>query len=694
MTDSLFSDGGTVSSVLRSLGRNPRMRVPQAEYAAFVSKAIDEGHPAFADAETGVGKTLGYLVPTALAAARSKSHRPLVVVSTATVALQKQLMTDDIPVAVEVVSRLTGRAPKAAFRVGRDQVVSSTKFAEAVARFAAPEDRGLANEMRSWISEKVSSGELPLRSDLMEHFSDKLDAIKPWLSPALIGMGDDMADDSHTLYVQALADCEEADILVVNHHLLTLNMFRNFLWEDGRRIFLVVDEADRLPGIVEEIGRRMVPLALLASRLRHLNGHEKAEEAVGELSEECTSHMDEAWHSQNGGVAHLRNLKAASREAVRLKIKTAAATLEALLARNADASTDPEIREAFAWVDHYKKSMETIASEIGEERGNALLYYSPVRSLPGIASVNSGAARSIAYRLWKDSKADMGSLLFTSATLGTMSTGGAGADAKRALVPFITECGFRSSDVDAKSCSIIAPNRFGKMDFVLPPIGAPRAFVASDDEDGHALSTDALSFWAEMIRSAAASGGRTLVLVPSHRDVKALEPLLSDLGERLFAQRADVPTPLAKARFLENERNVWLSATAWEGVSLPGAISQIVIPRLPIRPATLVDNVVERYFEEMGDASRGKSFVFAKRLAQSRRKLRQGIGRGIRSPDDAVTVWIGDARWPLRQPEIDEGLLDQPTSWSSTMVNAIPKRFRKKLETALRFEGNSMKNAA
>jgi hypothetical protein len=166
-----------------------------------------------------------------------------------------------------------------------------------------------------------------------------------------------------------------------------------------------------------------------------------------------------------------------------------------------------------------------------------------------------------------------------------------------------------------------------------------------------------------------------------------IDPVLNvDHELTLIAQVPGYLTGAAVRRFLARERSVWVSASAWEGVSLPGAISHIVVPRLPIRPLNFEDSVVQAYVNETYGAG-GRSVIFGRQMADARRRLRQGVGRGVRSHEDRVTIWIGDPRWPLTQREADELLMDQPRAWSSTMANAISARFRRKIKTSPRFEG-------
>mgnify|MGYP001773359703 CR=1 FL=1 len=683
-----FDGRGPLATAIRARGGNPSVRTAQQEYVNHLHRCLDHGWPALIDAETGVGKTLGYLIPMLEAALNDKGdRRPLVVISTATVALQQQLISSDLPLALDAVEREYGVRLKGALRVGRGQVVDGEALLRAAEEVGA--DLGLADEMAEWCADQAGRGELPLRSDLFAAFADRFTTPPRWLSDDLITLRADERARSEVvaeLYAAQLDACERADVLVINHHLLSLHMLNPFLWSQDRAVHLVVDEADRLPDIVEGIRRNQVPMHVLLAAVRGL-GRDSAplEELIGETMGLISALWDGAWEGSGGGVVPLSRVDPARREELIFSLEGLGDSLAGAVRIAKAIRTGPNDREILATLDRYGAELDRLvkSARMGD-LSRSVLYFSPVRRYPGVATVATGAAKMIAGRLWRDSD-EVRSLLFTSATLSTLAQG-PGTPPKRALAAFAGAIGFGPEEVPIGAFAVIAPHRFGEMGFMRPPLDAPVAFLAQDGEERVELSDAALDLWSQMVGSAHARGGRTLVLLPSHRDVAALSPLLERFGEDLIAQTPGYLTGAAVRRFLDRDGAIWLSASAWEGVSLPGAISHIVIPRLPIRPLTFEDSIVQEYLSETYGLN-GRSVIFARQMAEARRRLRQGVGRGIRSHEDRVTIWIGDPRWPLTQREADELLMDQPRAWSTTMANAISARFRRKLEGSPRFEG-------
>ena len=92
--EDVFGPGGALERALP--GYEPRAE--QAALAAAVEHALDVGEHLLAEAGTGVGKSLAYLVPALQSGRR-------VVVATATKALQEQLLDKDVPVAAAVAGR-------------------------------------------------------------------------------------------------------------------------------------------------------------------------------------------------------------------------------------------------------------------------------------------------------------------------------------------------------------------------------------------------------------------------------------------------------------------------------------------------------------------------------------------------------------------------------------------------------------
>lgn len=685
--EKFFGASGAASRVVT--GFAPRQ--PQIAYAQEVIDLIEADAPRLGllDAETGTGKSLGYLVPLIHDLAITGEGR--VVVATGTISLQKQIANHDVPAAIAVVEDALGRklGVKVAMRVGRSQVLDPVKLADLIDELSGSE-RDRAERVLAWAEERIADGILPLRREAQEDlFAGQ---------PRPVSLGDVVAFDgdigsSRTdlweLYAQAASAAEEADILIVNHHLLALDLIGAGIFGDydvPQSIRLVVDEADRLPDVLDQMSRSKVQFqhfAALASALAGREATVRIRELVDRLSDEPGLFTGaDRFPGSAGEIIPLMRMT----HEKRAELLVTVAELRKRASAIAQAKGDTALRREQAA--ELRVACEELAvferRAQGAGGGVPVFYFSPVRRFTGVMIGNPLAKAKMSafqneqrYRL----------ALMTSATLSS------GADTPQAaFAPFLAGSGLRDL-VEEDRMKVIESERFGEMTFVRPDPDAPNGLVGQDDDDTR-LSPDTVAYAAQMVREAARQGGNALVLCSSHRSVALLAEALHGL-DGLLVQRPGVSVSVAQAAALaqaeDGRQVVWLSASAWEGMSLPGFFGHIVIPRIPFRGRGVEDDLLTEYLTGLGKTEAfARSVTFGRMMADARRKLRQGIGRGIRLETDRVKVWIADSRFPLPQRVIDDEMRDQPRVWSGTFVKAIPTRFRVSLENAPSFRAQSI----
>ena len=259
-------------------------RPGQQAMADAVAEALESGVHLLVQAGTGTGKSLGYLAP---ALARCVDTDQRLVVATATLALQAQLATKDIPTALDAVEEVTGTRPKAAILKGRtnyaclyrarsggrpeqDSLVGSTALAEA----ASPSDdvSKLGVEvlaLREWIEEEAQRKGLADRDDAPSHTA------RGWAQvsiPTRECLGVATCPFGAECFVEASREeARSAQLVVTNHALLAINAMHGgtALPEHAA---VIIDEAHELvsrittaatdeltPGVVERTARRALP---------------------------------------------------------------------------------------------------------------------------------------------------------------------------------------------------------------------------------------------------------------------------------------------------------------------------------------------------------------------------------------------------------------------------------------------------
>ena len=175
------------------------------------------------------------------------------------------------------------------------------------------------------------------------------------------------------------------------------------------------------------------------------------------------------------------------------------------------------------------------------------------------------------------------------------------------------------------------PRSFGKLKFIL-------AARLTDDEI-HELRNHREEWkWTtdiDLTVAAAQKGlveGHTLILVPSSADTQAIAARLPGA----IYQRAGENAKHCVARFAKAVKNgnnhILVGHGIWAGMDIDGGrFKHLIIPRIPYAPVDEVD--LDEDFLSNQD--------------RARRKLSQGLGRGLRSKDDECTIWILDKRFPL-----------------------------------------------
>jgi Rad3-related DNA helicase len=221
----LFAPGSPVAAVL---GEQYRPRRGQAAMARLVKRALDEGQHALIEAGTGIGKSFAYLIPLIW------SGQPAVV-STANKTLQNQLWEKDIP----ALRQISPRPFKAALLKGRSNYICRYKLEEQRPQLALP-GQGLSiaevwERLGSFPSGDVEEMRLfgELRSTLT---ADQHECL-----------GRQCPQFGQCYYELAKIKAAEADIVVINHAMLALNMVLSSEIIAPRPV-IVIDEAHELEG--------------------------------------------------------------------------------------------------------------------------------------------------------------------------------------------------------------------------------------------------------------------------------------------------------------------------------------------------------------------------------------------------------------------------------------------------------------
>ncbi|WP_052367635.1 ATP-dependent DNA helicase [Algiphilus aromaticivorans] len=612
--DHYLVTGGALARVLPAF----RERDAQRRMAAAVAGALDGGDSLLLEAGTGTGKTMAYLLPVLLSGKRA-------VVSTGTKNLQDQLYHRDLPRLLRVLDQPV----RTALLKGRANYLCRYRLKQA-AEQPGPDTAAILS-LRQFM-EASESGEL---SDYGRMADD--DPLRPRVtSTADNCLGTRCPDYDNCFVFAARRRALEADIVVVNHHLL----FADFaIREAGFNELLpgaeavIIDEAHQLPELAAQaFGERLSTrqIAELLRELRQWAGpeHPALGEALDRLAmtlrdlESCCRESDGRvpWADfvQGFGVADsLKALQSALREVGEnlgpiaddeegRRLGERATEQATLLARLMQMDGPAESVEEAADVED---------GGSGDEAEELIRWMEPAGQ--GAAFCASPADVSAAYA--RAAGGHPGAWIYVSATLSvdgdfSLFRGQLGIDeaAHEEVLPPVFDY--------ARQMQLWLPDN-------LPPPG--------DHNHTRALLDAVLPVLQ------AAEGGAFL-LMTTHRAVREAAALLRRAGDfQLFVQNED-----DRARLLEgfacSEKAVLIGAASfWEGVDVPGqALRIVVIDKLPFAPPD--DPVVQA--RRAGIAKRGGNAFMDYQLPQAILSLRQGVGRLIRSEADRGLLVLGDPR--------------------------------------------------
>lgn len=653
---------GALEAAVERLGGSPRQG--QAAMAARVSRSIEEGSHLLVQAGTGTGKSLGYLVP-AMVHAVSTGQR--VVVSTATLALQRQILVKDAPLAAEAVEHVSGTRPVTALLKGWQNYLCLHRLQGGypeddgalfdAGQAVAPPAVGEGGEasvgeqvvrLREWAA-RTGTGD---RDDLVPGVSDRAWAQVSVARNECLGASCPLRRDCFA--EAARAQAAQADVVVTNHSMLGVVAAGNPGLLPEHEV-LVVDEAHELADRVRSQGTVLLSAAAVArtaaTARKHASVLVSELEAAGQQLQLVLAQMPEG-RLEGGLPAALGDalvvLETAARQvAVDVREQARAAGQRGGAEAAGGAGGLALARTA---VGDLLDAVERMVSD-SVSRGRDVAWVErphmgndPARLL--IAPID--VAGPVADALLADR-----AVVLTSATL---ALGG-------------------SFDPVARSLGLVLAGHAWEGIDVGSPFDYPRQgilYVAAHlPRPGAGISEAALD---EMLALVEASQGGMLGLFSSRQAAQeAAQVLRGSTDLPVHAQGEDSLPALVEA-FAADERACLVGTLSlWQGVDVPGRTCRLVVmDRIPFpRPN---DPVAQARTEAVAAAG-GNGFMSVS-ATHAALLLAQGAGRLIRRADDRGVVAVLDSRlrtarysgfltrsmpalWPTTDPEVVRGALER-----------------------------------
>ena len=617
-------------------------RPGQQEMAGAVAQALETGEHLVVQAGTGTGKSLAYLIP---AIVRAVSDDAPVVVSTATIALQRQLVDRDLPRLTDALTDALPRRPQFALLKGRRNYLCLNKIHGDVQGAAGErdteEDRpqeelfnpvtatALGRDVQrltTWAS-TTDSGD---RDDLKPGVPDRSWSQVSVSARECVGVAR-CPFGSECFSERARGRAGAADIVVTNHALLAIDAVAESAVLPEHSL-LVVDEAHELADRVTSVATGELTSAALGVASRRITRllDRELTQRLEAASATFTAAIHDAEIIKVGRVDHLDDEMATYLTALR----DAASAARSAIDSSSDAKAASARAEAAAALieisDTASRILTSFAPAIPDRTDVVWLDHEENRGTP--RAVLRVAPLSVAGPL-RDRVFSRSTTVLTSATL----TVGGSFDAMAAAWGLKdTESGSEAADDPGhpwRGLDVGSPFQHAKAGILyvaahLPPPG----------RDGTG-SAEQLSEIAELITAA---GGRTLGLFSSMRAARAAaEAMRERLSTPVLCQGDDSTSTLVE-RFTEDpETSLFGTLSLWQGVDVPGpSLSLVLIDRIPFpRPDDPLLGARQRAV-----AARGGNGFMAVAASHAALLLAQGSGRLLRRVTDRGVVAVLDSR--------------------------------------------------
>ena len=616
-------------------------RPGQVTMAEAVRQAIETGEHLAVQAGTGTGKSLAYLVP---AVRHALTTSRTVVVATATIALQRQLIDRDLPRLVTALAPLLDREPSFAILKGRRNYLCLHRERGGVAddpqdALFDPADAGPTSplgrqvkRLHEW-AEETTTGD---RDELVPGVPEA--AWRQVSVSAQECIGAQRCPFGSRCFAERARDAAaRADIVVTNHALLAIDATSDIDVLPEHDV-VIVDEAhdlvDRVTSATtgELSGPAVEVAARRAGRLTESAAAEGAPTAVADpLRHAAAALAIDLGDAPPGRMDELSVTLAATLTSVR---DAAGACADAVRASAASEEEDPQrmaaARMTLASLDELQRTASRILDAFGEqvtERGEVVwLDRAPdeTRRPPTLRVAPLEVGRVLRSRLF-----GARTVALTSATL---ALGGS-------FAPLAIQWGLSlkpSVDGDEHLA-------WTGMD-VGSPFDHPRSGILYVARHLPPPGRDQLpeAYLTELEELIDAAGGRTLGLFSSMRAAKqAAGALRERISQPLLCQGDDLTAQLVR-QFAEDEPTcLFGTLSLWQGVDVPGnSLQLVVIDRIPFpRPDDPLASARQRAV-----AARGGNGFMTVAASQAALLLAQGAGRLLRTMTDRGVVAVLDPR--------------------------------------------------
>ncbi|MCE2402349.1 DEAD/DEAH box helicase [Candidatus Poribacteria bacterium] len=627
----IFSPGGIISEHLSGY----EFRQEQLHMANAVARAFAASEHLIVEAGTGVGKSFAYLIPAISLALKTDQT---VVISTNTISLQEQLVTKDIPFLHGVLPRDF----KAVLAKGRRNYLSRRRLESLLTYerglFDTMEEVDQVKDIVAWVemTEDGSRADLPIQP--MSQIWDKVASDRDNC------LGRKCPTYDVCFYFKARNEMHEADLLVVNHHLLFSDLA---IRQNDPSVgilpdydYLIIDEAHHLEATAThhtslEISNTKVKWFLdslhnqrndsgTATRFNSTN----LIDAVDEAREQANLFFESvaAYFADTDGYTATKRIDENSVPEVFAKgnvLDTPLSHIEKTLKQLHDnATTDDDEQELASYYNQCKRLRSELDMMIRQPDSDYIYWIETSRWGRTSRILLNATPINVSQMLQENLFDAKESVVMTSATLAT----------NRNFDYFKKRIGIN----ECQELLVHSPFNFKEQ----VKIHIPRSMPDPNSTEFIPAAVREIKHYLKLTH------GKAFVLFTSYKMMdevyEEVAPYLAEIGIDTFKQGGELSRTDMLQAFREDTNSVLFGTSSfWEGVDVRGeALSNVVITKLPFEVPT--HPVMEARVKQIKEQGGNDFLEFS--LPEAILRLKQGFGRLIRTQTDQGIVVILDAR--------------------------------------------------
>jgi len=631
----IFSPGGLISGHLDGY----EFRQEQFQMAHEVSRALMDSEHLIVEAGTGVGKSFAYLIPAISLALRTEQT---VVISTNTISLQEQLVTKDIP----FLQRVLPRDFNVVLAKGRRNYLSRRRLKNLLSYegglFDTLEEVDEVSEIKEWVDLTVDGSRADLPWQPNSQVWDKVASDRD----NCLGRNCETYDTC--FYFKVRREMHNADLLIVNHHLLFSDL--TIRKDSGAAAgilpdydYLIIDEAHHL----EATATNHASVNFNNTRVKwfldslynerskeglatHLKSPQLKDQVV-DAREQTNKFFNSIVHAigalDGGGHGGTLTERIDKGDFVENVLDAPLLDIERTLKRLRDkVTTDDDEQEITA----HHRNCQRLRDELDmiiRQNDPDYVYWTEISTRGRTPRILLNATPANINQMLQDHLfTEKNSVVMTSATLST----------NRNFAYFKARVGIS----ECRELLAQSPFDFEEQVQIHIPKGMP-------DPNSSEFITAVIAKIKHYLKL---THGKAFVLFTSYKMMDevydAVAPDLEDMGISTFKQGGELSRTDMLQAFREDTDSVLFGTSSfWEGVDVRGeALSNVIITRLPFEVPT--HPVMEARVKQIKESGGNEFFEFS--LPEAILRLKQGFGRLIRTQTDKGIVVILDPRIKTR----------------------------------------------